>query len=42
MRKSRFAAEQISTALRQVESGAPITALCRVSESRWISLAAIG
>jgi putative transposase len=29
MRKSRFSEEQIAYALRQVESGAPATALCR-------------
>jgi putative transposase len=29
MRKSRFSAEQISTALRQVESGAPVAEVCR-------------
>jgi len=29
MRKSRFSAEQISTALRQVESGAPVAEVTR-------------
>ena len=29
MRKSRFSAEQISTALREVESGAPVVEVCR-------------